>query len=267
MRALSVSRHTSLRMERKPLGLPFGEGRAGEDRGRDRLQRQRHAELLDHVGLVGEVEVHLDGAGAVHHVEAALADHRHVARHHLVALLGHARRLVERPVGREADAQEADAQGPAGGQHLVEMLVRLGADLVHGLERRAGELELAAGLERHGAAGLALGPLQRDDVLALQDRLPAEAGDQPLHQGAHAARALVGNGAQRVGVEQELLVLGADAPALRGLGAGRDPGDEVVARAHGRGGRAVLAGGHGADRSRWRRKRSAMALAAAPLVN
>ena len=35
---------------------------------------------------------------------------------------------------------------------LLEMLVRLGADLVHGPERRARQLELAAGLERDGAA-------------------------------------------------------------------------------------------------------------------
>ena len=38
------------------------------------------AELLDHVGLVGEIEVHLHGRGPLHHVEAARADRRHVAR-------------------------------------------------------------------------------------------------------------------------------------------------------------------------------------------
>ena len=53
-------------------------------------------------------------------------------------------------------------------QHLVEVLVRLGAQLVHGLERSAGELELPAGLERNGAAvGFPARPLQRDDVVAL----------------------------------------------------------------------------------------------------
>ena len=66
-------------------------------------------------------------------------------------------------------------------------------------------------------SALAVGALQGDDVVALHDRLPAEAGDQPLHQRAHAARALIGHGPQRVGVEQELLVLGADAPALAGF--------------------------------------------------
>ena len=45
--------------------------------------------------------------------------------------------------------------------------------------------------------------------------IPAEAGDQPFHQRADAARAGVGNRAQCIGVEQELLVLGADAPDVR----------------------------------------------------
>jgi hypothetical protein len=47
------------------VGLAFGERRVGEQRGGDRLQRQRHAELLHHVGFGGEVEIHLHGAGAV----------------------------------------------------------------------------------------------------------------------------------------------------------------------------------------------------------
>jgi hypothetical protein len=149
-----VSRHTSLRIDRKPLGRPSVNGEQAKIAGCHRLQGQRHAELLDHVRLVGEVEVHLDGGGAVHHVEAAPADHRHVARHHLVALLGHARRLVLRPVGREADAEKADAHGRADVEALAQMIVRLGADLVHGPERVARQLELAARLQRDGTARL-----------------------------------------------------------------------------------------------------------------
>ena len=119
------------------------------------------------------------------------------------------------------------------------------------VERRAGELELAAGLERHGAASLALGPLQGDDVVALQDRHPAEPGDQAFHQRAHAARAVIGNGLQRVGVEQELLVLGADAPGAApacepaAIQATRSSRERTV-----RAGRAVLAGGHVGHRPR-----------------
>ena len=148
---LAAHRHEAVR-------LAFGERRAGEDRGRDRLQRQRHAQLLDHVGLVAEVQVHLDRRRAVHHVEAALADLRHVARHHRVAPLGHARRLVERPRRREADAEEADAQILADGAHLLEVRLRLLADLVHVGERRARQLELPAGLQRHGRRRVAVRP-------------------------------------------------------------------------------------------------------------
>jgi hypothetical protein len=101
--------------------------------------------LLDHVGFVGEVEVHLDGRRAIHHVEAARADQRHVAAHHLVAALGHARRLGEGRLGREADAEKTDADRRAGSQALAQVLVRLGTDLVHGPEWIAGQLELTAG--------------------------------------------------------------------------------------------------------------------------
>ena len=61
---------------------------------------------------------------------------------------------------------------------------------------RAGQLELAARLERNGLGRL--GPrraAQRDDVVAFGDRLPAEAGDHLLHQRADAVRAVVGDGA------------------------------------------------------------------------
>ena len=62
------------------VGLALGERRIGEQRGRDRLQREADAELLHHVGFGRIVEIDLDGAGAQHHVEAELADPRHVSR-------------------------------------------------------------------------------------------------------------------------------------------------------------------------------------------
>ena len=107
-------------------------------------------------------------------------------------------------------------KGPPAASTCVEVLVRLGADLVHGARaaRRRARTGRRARATRCRPA-LALGALQGDDVVAFQDRLPAEAGDQPLHQGAHAARALIGHRPQRVGVEQEFLVLGADAPGAR----------------------------------------------------
>ena len=90
--------------------LALGEGRIGEERGGDRLQRQADAELVAHVGFVGEIEVHLHRAGAEHHVEAAGADLRHVVGHDLVARFRHDRRLGERPFRAHAEAEEADAE-------------------------------------------------------------------------------------------------------------------------------------------------------------
>ena len=65
------------------------------------------------------------------------------------------------------------------------------AGLVHGLDRRAGQLELAAGLERDRAAAGHVG--EPDDVLALHDRLPAEQVLHAVEQRADAARPAVGH--------------------------------------------------------------------------
>ena len=64
--------------------------------------------------------------------------------------------------------------------HLGEMGVHLAAGLVDGLERRAGELELAAGLERDRAAADRVG--EADDVAAVEDRVPAEEAFHRLEQ-------------------------------------------------------------------------------------
>ena len=175
-RWLSVSR-PDLRAEReKAVRLAFGERRIGKQRGGDRLQRERHAQLLHHVGFGREVQIRLHRAGAVHHVEAQRADLRHVGRHDLVAALRHHRHVGARPVRRHAEAEEADAERLGDLAHLREMREQFGRGLVHGLDRRAGEFELAAGLERNRAAA---GDVEHaDDVLALHDRLPAE---QVLH--------------------------------------------------------------------------------------
>ena len=77
--AVVVGVAPDFRAERQEaVRLAFGERRIGEQRGRDRLQRERDAQLLHHVGFGGEVEIGLHRAGAVHHVEAERADLRHV---------------------------------------------------------------------------------------------------------------------------------------------------------------------------------------------
>ncbi len=229
VRRLSVLRQTSLRIDWKPLGLPSVKGDDANKRRRDRLQRQRHAQLLHHVGFVCEIEVHLDRRRAVHHVEAAATDVRHVAGHDAVALLGHVRHVFEAPLGRKADAEKADLEILADVEDFIEVLVGFGRGLVQGFERGARKLELAAGLEADVAAHLAVGALQGDDIGAFEDRHPAVAGDQLLHQGANAPRPLVGHRFEAERSEHEFLVLGADAPILLGLLACRDPPDKIGA--------------------------------------
>ena len=101
---------------------------------------------------------------------------------------------------------------PSGRCHLAqlrEMRHQLVAGLVHGLDRRAGQFELPARLERDRAAAGHVG--EPDDVLALHDRLPAEQMLHAVEQRADAARPAVGHGLMAVHGEGELLVLGADA--------------------------------------------------------
>ena len=119
-----------------------------------------------------------------------------------------ARRLV-RP---HAEPEEAEPELVADRLALLEVARRLGAGLVEVLERRAGQLELAGGLEADGAVGSG----QSDDLSAFLDRPPAELG-QPEQQVADAAGLLPRGRAVIVAAIDELLVLGADAPVLARL--------------------------------------------------
>ena len=105
---------------------------------------------------------------------------------------------------------------------------QFGLGLVHGLDRRAGQFELPAGLQRDRAA--AGDVVEADDVALLHDRLPAEQKLHAFEQRADAARAFIGHGLMAIQRERRLLVLGADAEIGRRLHAGLDPRDEFVAR-------------------------------------
>ncbi len=111
---------------------------------------------------------------------------------------------------------------------LRQMRHQLVAGLVHRFERRAGQFELAAGLQRDRAAAGDVG--ETDDVLALHDRLPAEQVLHAVEQRADAARAGIGHRPMAVDGEGELLVLGADAEFLLRLAARGEPRDQFVAR-------------------------------------
>ncbi len=91
------------------------------------------------------------------------------SQHDLVAALGHDRQLGAGLVVPHAQAQEADPELVADRLDLLKVAPGLGAGLVEVVERRARELELARGLE----ADRAVGPRERDDVLAFVDRVPS----------------------------------------------------------------------------------------------
>ena len=217
VRSGSVSCQIRARQDCQPFTLPSKNGELAKSAVATGCSASADPELLHHVRLGGEVEVHLHGAGPVHHLRAVAADLPHVARHQRVAALRHHRHLACGPLRRRAEADEAGADLVGDRLHLAQMLVHLVAGLVDGPERRAGELELAARLEADVGAVL----LQPDQLARLLDRRPAEAVAQPREHGVDRAVALVGQ-RQVVGeAVAELLVLGADAPVGRRLAARR----------------------------------------------
>ena len=227
-RALSVSRHTSERNERKPFGLPSVNGEFANSAVATGCSASDDAQLLHHVGFGGEVEVRLHRAGAVHHVEAERADLRHVAGHDLVAALRHHRRLGAGPFRAHAETEEADAERPRDLLELRQMRHQLAAGLMDRLDRRAGQLELPARLQRDRPAPGHVG--EADDVRPVHDRFPAE---QMLHadeQCADRALPIIGHGIVPPGGEGELLVLGADPELRLRLRPLLEPCDEFVAR-------------------------------------
>src|SRR5690606_25454436 len=100
---------------------------------------------------------------------------------------------------------------------LDQVLAGFRTDIVDVLQRGARQLELPARLQAD-RGGIALGVLllHGDDVAALLDRRPAEAG-QTLQHGADARRAVIAGAAETVLQEAEFLVLGPDAPLSLGL--------------------------------------------------
>jgi hypothetical protein len=104
--------------------------------------------------------------------------------------------------------------------------VALAAGLVDRLQRRARQLELAAGLQRDRALSGRLD--QPDDVLLVDDRVPAQRVAHAFEQRADAARPGIGDRRMAVDVEWKLLVLGADPPLLARFVARREVSDELV---------------------------------------
>ena len=151
-RWLSVSRQISERNDRKPFGLPSVNGELANSAVATGCSASDTRSFLTMSASEEKSRFDLHRAGAVHHVEAERADLRHVGGHDLVAALRHHRHVGAAPVRRHAEAEEADAERARHFAHLRQMRHQLGAGLVHGLDRRAGQFELAAGLQRNRAA-------------------------------------------------------------------------------------------------------------------
>ena len=208
----------------KARRLALDERRVGEQGGGDRLQRQADPELAHHVGLGREVEVHLHGAGAQHHVEAELADLGHVAAHDLVAALGHPGDVLAAPFRLEAHAQHADASGSA--------IFFTSSRWVCASQQVWCSVSSGAPLSSNWPPGSRL-MLQPCLVSAIG--LPfSSTGSQPkrsampFQQRADAARAVVRQRSQILAREAELLVLGADAPCDARLATAREIIDQLA---------------------------------------
>src|SRR3569623_2889211 len=99
-----------------------------------------------------------------------------------------------------------------------------GAGQMEVFQRRARQFELSRWLETDRTVGAG----QREDLAVLLDRLPPEFG-QPVEQIPDAAGFVPRRRAMVLGAIDELLMLGADPPALGGLLAAGEKFDQQVA--------------------------------------
>src|SRR5262249_39586740 len=141
-----------------------------------------------------------------------------------VAALGHPRHVLAPPLGIETVAEHAGTQLGAHFLAFVEMGIGLVAGLMQRLQRRAGELELPAGLQRD----VATVARERDRLAGFFYRLPPEPSEAFEQRADAGALTLVGQRPQIVEAENEFLVLRTDAPTRRRLGALRDVLDELA---------------------------------------
>ena len=132
-----------------------------------------------------------------------------------IAAFRHRRHLAKRPFRRHANAEETDTQRTSDFAHLRKVRHQLAGGLMHGLDRRARELELTSRLERDGAAAGHV--VEADDVFGLHDRFPSEQMPHSVEESLDAARAVIRDRGVALERECEFLMLGADAKISRGL--------------------------------------------------
>ena len=159
-----------------PIGFAFKKRRVAKERVGHRLQRKGHAQLLHHIRLGREIEIHLDRASSPHHDFARRADSVHIGIHQLVTALWHHRHLVMRPMWRGPKPDEANTNFVGNLFDVGEMLVHFVTGLMDRLERRAREFQLPTRLQRD--IGAVLG--QTNQLAALFQRVPATPIAQPF---------------------------------------------------------------------------------------
>ena len=135
------------------------------------------------------------------------------------------RHLVQRPGGGIAKSDHAGADFARHLAYLLLVGIHLGTGFMDGFERGARKLKLAARFEAERSTVL----VQADDVLPLQNRLPAEAG-HAFQQQPDARPPVIGHRLEGAGIVDELLVLGPDAPVGTGLGARFEIAHKIVTR-------------------------------------
>ena len=198
------------------IGLAIQKRRIREQRGRNRLQSQCHAELLNHVRLGREIEVHLHGTGPVHHGFAHGADAVHVIGHQLIPALGHDRHLLMAPLRGSAQTDEADADLGRDVLDVAQVGVHLITGFVDRAQGRAGQFQLSARFQTDVRAVF----FQSDQLVRLENRGPSVQVAQTFHHGQNRTLTLIREGHQGIFAVAEFLVLGPDAPILSGFASG-----------------------------------------------
>ena len=110
----------------------------------------------------------------------------------------------------------------------AHMLAQFGGGAVQIRHGRAGKLELATRFERNAARNLVIA--QADGMVPVVKGMPAGFFLDAIEQRPNTLFALIGDGAQWIGVEDVLFVFRADAPLIRRLGAACHRLDQVSSR-------------------------------------
>ena len=90
------------------------------------------------------------------------------------------------------------------------MLGGFGGGGMQGRHRRAGEFELATGLQRDGAAPFRI--FETDRIAIVEDGLPAGAAGNSVKQSMNTVGPGIRHRSDRIAIKHVLFVLGADAP-------------------------------------------------------